>query len=491
VLISSSPLSSAAWQTAPIHNSPQIAQSVHSENGSASTAQPANPPAAQSSEHTASDRAQQKDATGAEASYPAIRRGQSKIQDSQTADNAAANSQASALAGNTPTLPFQAVLNDLLPQVTEQATPPQVAKQAGNPPSDALPGQDLGKAPVDLLINGKAAAQQTRAMGLDPAFQITKQTVPASTDLHQKLAEGEMAFAARVVQRAGVAATVALRDAQTVISASRLDAPKSGATANADAQATLTVKKSDVAAPQTKAPAEQAGQPASGSELAGGDSANHDSDSQRETGTADVAVDLRAADGSQQAATAMQPAQQNITSISALTPPSIEVGAHNGSPAKATAEPGAPQLLEPQGETANRAGESVHNISLRLSNAEQGSVQVRLSERAGELHVSVRTPDTGLTRGLRDGLPDLMGRLQVNGYRADTWQPGGNGSNAGQDHGQDAAGHGSSQQRNGGGSQQQSSQEQQQQDEQTPQWVRELESSISKEQQPWVAAPAR
>ena len=31
---------------------------------------------------------------------------------------------------------------------------------------------------------------------------------------------------------------------------------------------------------------------------------------------------------------------------------------------------------------------------------DQGSVQVRLSERAGELHVSVRTPDAGLTRGL-------------------------------------------------------------------------------------------
>jgi len=172
----------------------------------------------------------------------------------------------------------------------------------------------------------------------------------------------------------------------------------------------------------------------------------------------------------------VQPAQANITGTGTM--PTVPLETHNAVAAKATPEPGAPQLLEPQGDNANRTGESVRNISLRLSSADQGSVQVRLSERAGELHVSVRTPDTGLTRGLRDGLPDLMGRLQVNGYRAETWQPGGNGSNAGQDHGHDAPGHGNSQQRNGGG-QQQNSQDQQQ-DEPTPQWVRELETSIQR-----------
>jgi len=494
VLISSSSLSSATWQTAPIHNSPQIAQSVHSENGSASPAQPANSPAAQSSEHTASDRAQQTDATGAEAPHPVTRRGQSKIQDSQTADTSAANGQAPVLANNTPPLPFQAVLNDLLPQLTEQATPSPLAKQAANPPADAPLGQDLGKTPVDQVINGRApAVPQTRTVALDPGFQITRQSVPAGVpnDLNQKLANNELAFAARVVQRAGIAATVALRDTQTVISASRLDAAKPGATADGNPQATLTVKKSDAAAPPTKAPAEQSAQPASASELAGGDSSNHESDSQRETGPTDITADLRPTGESQQGATAMQPVQQSVTGISTPAPASTEVGAHNATSAK-TAEPGAPQMLEPHDELAGRAGESVHNISLRLSNAEQGSVQVRLSERAGELHVSVRTPDTGLTRGLRDGLPDLMGRLQVSGYRADTWQPGGNGSHAGQDRGQDAAGHGSSHERNGGGSQQQSSPEQQQhQDEQTPQWVRELESSIQRSNSQWAAAPTR
>jgi hypothetical protein len=476
VLISSSPLTSASWQTAPNLNSHQVAQSVHSENGSASTAQPANSPAAQSTEHTASDQAQQKDATGAEVPHPVSRRGAIKIQDSHTADSSTADSQATLLAGNMPQMPFQAVLNDVLPQL-EPGVPAQFAKQAANELSDGQLGQDPGKAAADTLLHGKTGIE-TRAAALAPAIQITKQS-GTPNDLRQRLADGETAFAARVVQRAGVAATVALRDAQSVISSSRFDAPKNGAaTTEAEPQVALTVKKSDAPAAQTKAPADQAAQPASGSQLAGDANSNQDSDAQRDTGpAADAVADLRAsANGVQDAPTTVQPAQGNLTGTGTM--PSAPPETHSTVAAKATAESGAPQLLEPQADNASRAGESVRNISLRLTNAEQGSVQVRLSERAGELHVSVRTPDTGLTRGLRDGLPDLMSRLQVNGYRAETWQPGGNGSNAGQDHGHDAPGHGNSQQRNGGG-QQQNSQDQQQ-DEPTPQWVRELETSIQR-----------
>jgi hypothetical protein len=472
VLISSSLLTSASWQTAPNLNSHQVAQSVHSENGSASTAQPANSPAAQSTEHTASDQAQQKDATGAEVPHTASRRGAIKIQDSHTADTSTTDSQA--LAGNMPQMPFQAVLSDVLPQL-EPGVAAQFAKQAANELSDGQLGQDLGKAVADTLLHGKTGIE-TRAAALAPAIQIAKQT-GTPNDLSQKLADGETAFAARVVQRAGVAATVALRDAQSVISSSRFDAPKNGAGADAETQGAITVKKSDAPASQTKAPAEQAAQPAAGSQLAGDASSNQDGDAQRDTSEGDAAGDLRAAaGGAQEAPTTVQPAQANITGTGTM--PAVPLETHNAVAAKATPEPGAPQLLEPQGDNANRTGESVRNISLRLSSADQGSVQVRLSERAGELHVSVRTPDTGLTRGLRDGLPDLMGRLQVNGYRAETWQPGGNGSNAGQDHGHDAPGHGNSQQRNGGG-QQQNSQDQQQ-DEPTPQWVRELETSIQR-----------
>jgi len=367
-----------------------------------------------------------------------------------------------------PPLPFQAVLNDILPQL-EPADSESFLKQAGNPRADGALGQDLGKAAADTILGGKAAAQAARAAQA-AEFQITKQ---AGTELSQRLANSETAFAARVVQRAGVAATVALRDSQSVISASRFDAAKSGETAT-DTPGASAAKKSDASAPQTKAQADQAAQPATGSQLSGDANSNSDSEEQPAPAGADAAGDLRAAAGGSQDAPAAQP---NITGTATI--PTVPTDARNTIAAKATADTGTTKLVEPQGENAVRTTESVRNISLRLSSADQGSVQVRLSERAGELHVSVRTPDTGLTRGLRDGLPDLMGRLQVNGYRAETWQPGGNGSNAGQDHGRDANGHGNSQQRNGGGSQQQNSQDQQQ-DESTPQWVRELESSIQR-----------
>src|SRR5207249_2551082 len=90
-------------------------------------------------------------------------------------------------------------------------------------------------------------------------------------------------------------------------------------------------------------------------------------------------------------------------------PSTAAPGAGNSSSAKAAADDRVPQFLEPQNEPSQRAGDSVRDISLKLTNKDQSSVQVRLSERAGELHVSVRTPDAGLTRGLREGLSDLVG----------------------------------------------------------------------------------
>ena len=53
----------------------------------------------------------------------------------------------------------------------------------------------------------------------------------------------------------------------------------------------------------------------------------------------------------------------------------------------------------------------------------QGSVEVRVLERAGEVRLSVRTPDTELANSLRQQLGDLVGRLEQTGYQAETWRP--------------------------------------------------------------------
>jgi hypothetical protein len=51
-------------------------------------------------------------------------------------------------------------------------------------------------------------------------------------------------------------------------------------------------------------------------------------------------------------------------------------------------------------------------------------VEVRLEERAGEVRVSVRTPDGVLADKLRDHLPTLSARLEQSGFRADQWRAG-------------------------------------------------------------------
>jgi hypothetical protein len=52
-------------------------------------------------------------------------------------------------------------------------------------------------------------------------------------------------------------------------------------------------------------------------------------------------------------------------------------------------------------------------------------VEVRVSERAGDMHVEVRTPNTGLAGELREDLPALSTKLEQTGFRAETWHPAG------------------------------------------------------------------
>jgi len=50
-------------------------------------------------------------------------------------------------------------------------------------------------------------------------------------------------------------------------------------------------------------------------------------------------------------------------------------------------------------------------------------VEVKLTDRAGELRIAVRTPDSHLAERLRTDLPALSSRLEESGFRAETWHP--------------------------------------------------------------------
>jgi hypothetical protein len=63
-----------------------------------------------------------------------------------------------------------------------------------------------------------------------------------------------------------------------------------------------------------------------------------------------------------------------------------------------------------------------HDVSLHLADG-QNSVDIRMAERAGEIRVTVHTPDRDLADSLRADLPDLVGRLRQSGFQAEAWRP--------------------------------------------------------------------
>ncbi len=50
-------------------------------------------------------------------------------------------------------------------------------------------------------------------------------------------------------------------------------------------------------------------------------------------------------------------------------------------------------------------------------------VELRVTERAGDIHVAVRTPDSQLATALRDDLPALSTKLEQSGFHSDMWRP--------------------------------------------------------------------
>ena len=447
----------------------------------------------------------------------------------EPAQSVSADSSESAANNTEPAGPFRAILTDVLPKEA-----PMAAEDAGNmanqpaapapklPLAMGLPGTTASAIPANEAQAAsqqapdgsasqaavKAAPQEQANERLDPSFAITKEPVAtaasAGSPQTAKTPErGDVAFAARIAERPAQAAALTFHDAETVIAASRFEAPASGGQSgggpHADPRGAGPAHQQVSAgvSAETATPPPAGGEPAAESnpqlpavsESAGG-----------RPGIVPTGSRAPVSASANMAAAAALPAagphgtvaaQNSIPGLAAAASGPTAAGGRN--PEAKNAEGSAPQFIEPSNE--EHAAESVRDISLRLTNKDQSSVQVRLSERAGELHVSVRTPDTGLTRGLRDGLSDLVGRLENSGYRAETWQPAGSGSFAGQDQSHDSSSRGG-QQQNAGGSgsgtgQQQNARDQQQPDGQTPKWLSELESNFQRSDKTWLPSATR
>lgn len=82
-----------------------------------------------------------------------------------------------------------------------------------------------------------------------------------------------------------------------------------------------------------------------------------------------------------------------------------------------------PELRDLRAYEPPRAPQPLNNIVLQVNQSANEKVLVSLVQQSGELRLAVRTDDSELAQGLQQGLSDLVGKLQGNGYRADTWHP--------------------------------------------------------------------
>ena len=62
-------------------------------------------------------------------------------------------------------------------------------------------------------------------------------------------------------------------------------------------------------------------------------------------------------------------------------------------------------------------------ISLRVTESGDQRVDLKITERQGEVHVAVRAADADLAGSLRENLGELVHKLEQSGLRAESWQP--------------------------------------------------------------------
>ena len=95
-------------------------------------------------------------------------------------------------------------------------------------------------------------------------------------------------------------------------------------------------------------------------------------------------------------------------------------------PAKADAQPApaSPARAEDLADAGKPQQQPLRSMSLEFTPDGARDVRVRLSERGGDVHISLHSTDAALSGRLRDGVQDLAGALNHAGYNADAWASG-------------------------------------------------------------------
>jgi hypothetical protein len=114
---------------------------------------------------------------------------------------------------------------------------------------------------------------------------------------------------------------------------------------------------------------------------------------------------------------------QNSTALHAspaqVPPTPVYTGETKPQPQPASAPP--PE--EPVADQA-KTQPPIRSLALEFTPDGAGDVKVRLSERAGDVHISLHGTDPSLAGRVREGVSDLVGSLAKAGYDAEAWTPG-------------------------------------------------------------------
>jgi hypothetical protein len=114
------------------------------------------------------------------------------------------------------------------------------------------------------------------------------------------------------------------------------------------------------------------------------------------------------------------PAAQTATSWSAAAPGRTAEETPAARPAESLPQP--PPAVEQPSVGQPKPSSAAQGIQIQM-NAGDSRVEVRVTDRGGEVRVDVHTPDSRLAGALRADLPELAARIEQTGYRAETWQP--------------------------------------------------------------------
>ena len=92
---------------------------------------------------------------------------------------------------------------------------------------------------------------------------------------------------------------------------------------------------------------------------------------------------------------------------------------------KIASQPSAAEVMGAADLPPKPVSRSPQSIDLKVEGTDnKEGVDVRISQRAGDVQVTVRTPDNQLADSLRQHLPELSDRLAQNGVEGEIWHPG-------------------------------------------------------------------